>query len=395
MVEQGRDSAVHYGPIAASGSSALRREAWPASDVLQNAILTSTRLPVVATDTSGIVRFFNVGAELMLGYSEGEILNRLPTMLAPDFQALAGNAARGLEDCYESTLIHKNRTRIAVAVSITALRDESHAILGYLYILRERSARKQPDVCDSDLLARMSHDMRTPLSAILGFAQLMASGTPAPTASQQRNLDLILHAGWELESLIKTTRDLTLLDSDPLALSLDTVALAAVMRDCQALIESQAQRRGVRLTFPLLDTQCFVLADALRLQQLLGSLLSVAIEGSPVDAAIVVECETRSQDWIRIDINETGAEVSTRQRTGDESTSLAGSGIRQLLAKRLVEAMGGTMGAESTVGTGTIFSFELKRMLVPMADRSASPRQESLDIAFKASESSAANTITE
>jgi signal transduction histidine kinase len=232
------------------------------------------------------------------------------------------------------------------------------------------------DTSELDLLARMSHEMRTPLSAILGFAQLMESGTPSPTVAQKRSIDLILQAGWHLEKLINTTRDLALLESGTLSLSLDAVPLGAVMRDCETVIEPQAEIHGVRVIFPVFETPCFVWADGIRLQQVLGHLLSAAIEYSAVDAAVVVDCELRGSEWIRIGINEGGDELSAGRATRIfpardlleiTAPAMDGAGICLLLAKRFVELMGGAIGAESTVGTGRIFSFDLKRMIVPLA----------------------------
>jgi signal transduction histidine kinase len=220
-----------------------------------------------------------------------------------------------------------------------------------------RPLAEPAEFSESDLLASLSHEMRTPLSAILGFAQLMESCTPAPSVSQKRSIDLILQAGWQLEQLINMTRDLVLLQSGALSLSLDPVPLAAVMLDLAAMIEPQAQSRGICVTFPLLESPCFVLADGIRLQQALGSWLSAAIEYSEVDGTIVVDCDTRSSECIRIGISGGG---------GEDAMATPEMRIGVLLARRLIELMGGAIGAERHVGMGKIFSFDLKRLRVPM-----------------------------
>jgi len=228
----------------------------------------------------------------------------------------------------------------------------------------------------SDLLELMSHEIRTPLSAILGFAQLLESGTPALTVAQKRSIDRILQAGWHLEKLIDMTRDLALIESGALALSLEPVSLAAVMLDCQAMIEAQAQTHGVRVTFPLIATPCIVSADRNRLQQALGNLLYAMIEYSGVGGAVVVDCDTLDPERIRIGINDGGDELSTERPTRSfqpfddverEAAAANGAGIGLLLAKRLIELMGGAIGAESNDGNQRVFSFDLKRLLVPIA----------------------------
>jgi len=217
----------------------------------------------------------------------------------------------------------------------------------------------------SDLLARMSHEMRTPLSAILGFAQLMESGSPSPTVSQKRSIDRILQAGWYLEKLMNMTRDLALIESETLSLSLEPVPLAAVMRDVEAMIESHAQMRGVRVTFPLFEAPCSVSADRIRLQDVLGNLLSAAIDYSELGGTVVVTCETHSAEWVRIGFNDGGEGSSVEQST--QSFAMDGTEIGLLLAKRLVGLMGGTFAAQGVDGPRKVFSFYLKRMLVPMA----------------------------
>ena len=243
------------------------------------------------------------------------------------------------------------------------------------------SAPEQTEFAKSDFLARMSHEMRTPLSAILGYAQLMASGGQAPTAAQSRSLNLILQAGWYLEKLIDTTRDLALIEAGSLDLSLERWSLAAIMRDCEATIEPQARARGIRVIFPVFETPCFVLADAARMQQVLGNLLSAAIERSAVGGAVVVDYAVGSSDWVRISISDAIAQ---------QAAVLQDKGICVLLAQRLVELMGGAFGADADAAPGRVSWFALKRLQVPAAATHGATHSH---IAFNASDTSAANAI--
>jgi len=249
---------------------------------------------------------------------------------------------------------------------------------------------EKPEPSQSDFLARMSHEMRTPLSAVLGYAQLMGSPAQAPTAAQRRSLQLILEAGWYLEKLINTTRDLALIDAGKLPLSLERLSLATIMRDCQALLESQMRARGVRVIFPLLDTPCFVMADAIRLQEALGNLLSAALECVAAGGVLVVDCvpgisagsAARGSDCIRIAITDAVAR---------EAPVVRDHGICVLLAKRLIALMGGTIGVQSAVVPGELFSFVLKRMELPVAaERDATHPP----VSFTAADASAVNVIT-
>ena len=109
------------------------------------------------------------------------------------------------------------------------------------------------NLAKSDFLSSMSHELRTPLNAILGFAQLMETGSPPPTPAQKRNVDQILKAGWYLLELINEILDLALIESGKVTLSAEPVSLVEVMLECRAMIEPQAQKRGIGMTFPRFD----------------------------------------------------------------------------------------------------------------------------------------------
>jgi PAS domain S-box-containing protein len=132
---------------------------------LQSAIFNSANFSCIATDAKGVIQIFNVGAERMLGYTTAEVVNRITpaelhdsqevvarasalslefaTAIAPGFEALVFKAARGIEDIYELTKIRKDGSRFPAVVSVTALRDASGAIIGYLLIGTDNTARRQ------------------------------------------------------------------------------------------------------------------------------------------------------------------------------------------------------------------------------------------------------------
>src|SRR6267154_5980104 len=132
---------------------------------LQSAIFNSANFSSIATDAKGVIQIFNVGAERMLGYAAEEVVNKitpadisdpqeviaraqalsleLGTPIAPGFEALVFKASRGIEDIYELTYICKDGSRFPASVSITALRDAHGAIIGYLLIGTDNTARKR------------------------------------------------------------------------------------------------------------------------------------------------------------------------------------------------------------------------------------------------------------
>jgi CheY-like chemotaxis protein len=220
----------------------------------------------------------------------------------------------------------------------------------------------------SDFLSSMSHELRSPLNAILGFAQLMESEVPAPTPAQAESIAQILQAGWHLLKLINEILDLAKVESGQVPLSEEPVSLAEVMLESQAMIEPQAQQRGITLTFPRFDIPAFVHADRTRVKQVLINLLSNAVKYNHEHGTVDVRCASDAPGRIRISIKDSGAGLPPDQiaqlfqpfnRLGQEAGVVEGTGIGLVVAKRLVELMGGTIGVESTVGAGSVFWFEL------------------------------------
>ncbi len=414
----GNIPAVADAASRADGITEVRRqEALLKTGALQNAILTSANFSIIATDEKGIIQLFNVGAERMLGYLAAEVVNKispsdihdpqevmaraqalsqeLATTIEPGFQALAFKASRGIEDSYELTYIRKDGSRFPAIVSITALRDDYGDVIGYLLIGADNSVRKQVELelhnamavaekanlAKSDFLSSMSHELRTPLSAILGFAQLMESGAPPPTVTQKRSIDQILKAGWYLLDLINEILDLALIESGKLSLSLEPISLAEVVRECQTMIEPQAQQRGIGVAFPQFEVPYFVNADRTRLKQILINLLSNAIKYNTVGGSVVVDCLVSTAGRIRIRVKDTGEGLSSTNlaqlfqpfnRLGQEANVEEGTGIGLVVAKRLVEWMGGSIGVESAVGKGSVFWFELNLTAAPQVAADAS-----------------------
>jgi signal transduction histidine kinase/AmiR/NasT family two-component response regulator len=407
-----------------TGITELRRqEALLKTGALQHAILTSANFSIIATDEKGIIQLFNVGAERMLGYQAADVVNKicpsdihdpqevtaraealsveLATTITPGFEALAFKASRGIEDTYELTYICKDGSRFPALVSITALRDDYDDLIGYLLIGADNSVRKRVEqelkrakataeranLAKSDFLSSMSHELRTPLSAILGFAQLIESGSPPPTVSQKRSVDQILKAGWYLLELINEVLDLALIESGKLSLSLEPISLTEVMQECRAMIEPQAKKRGIDITFPRFESPYFVKADRTRMKQVLINLLSNAIKYNRVDGTVVVELIACTPGRIRVCVSDTGKGLTTDQigqlfqpfnRLGQEANVEEGTGIGLVVCKRLIEWMGGVIGVESTIGKGSMFWIEMDLTAAP---KTTAPTAEDAGIA--------------
>jgi len=168
MPQEDKDSIIVDDVGKAEGITEVRRqEALLKTGALQDAILNSANFSSIATDEKGVIQIFNVGAERMLGYTAADVMNKitpadisdpqevvarakalsseLGTKITPGFEALVFKASRGIEDIYELTYIRKDGSRFPAVVSVTALRDDRGAIIGYLLIGTDNTARKQAE----------------------------------------------------------------------------------------------------------------------------------------------------------------------------------------------------------------------------------------------------------
>jgi PAS domain S-box-containing protein len=282
---------------------------------------------------------------------------------------------------YNATTFYDRNRRLqgvfAAARDVTERKRLDHVLLEKnLELESARAVAEKANLAKSEFLSSMSHELRSPLNAILGFAQLLESEVPPATPSQKASIDQILHAGWYLLELINEILDLAVVESGKLSMSVEPVSVAEVMLECQAMIEPQGQKHGNRLTFPRLELPQFVLADRIRLKQVLINLLSNAIKYSQPGGAVVVECAPGTPDrpLTRISVRDSGAGLPPEKlaqlfqpfnRLGRESSSEEGTGIGLVMSKILVEMMGGSIGVESTVGVGSVFWFELDSTPAP------------------------------
>ena len=297
---------------------------------------------------------------------------------------------------YPLTIRHRDGRLTDVLYNASLYKDSGGAVLGVFAAARDITARKRVEaeqkrldqalretnlelqgakveaeranLAKSDFLSSMSHELRSPLNAILGFAQLMNSESPPPTQGQKESILQILQAGWYLLELINEILDLAQIESGKFSLSLEPLSLDEVLVDCQAMIEPQARKSGIRVSFPKPELPLFVSADRTRVKQIFINLLSNAIKYNRVGGLVNVSCCPRPQDRVRVSFQDTGEGLTPDElaqlfqpfnRLGQEAGVEEGTGIGLVVSKQLVELMGGSIGVESTVGVGSMFWIEL------------------------------------
>jgi PAS domain S-box-containing protein len=344
------------------------------------------------------VKSWNAGAQRIQGYSTKEIIGQHNSRFFSQEDVDIDKPERALKEAAAMGRSEDNGWRVRkdgstfwANVIMTAIRDSGGALRGYATLERDMTERRRVEAelnaakaaaeaanqAKSEFLSSMSHELRTPLNAILGFAQLMESDDPAPSPAQKVSIDQILQAGWYLLALINEVLDLSLIESGKLSFSNEKMSLPEVLTDCRAMMEPLALKRGITMEFPDFDEPCFVMADRTRVRQILVNLLSNAIKYNRPNGTIKVKCVVRAEGYLRVCVTDTGMGLTQNKlkqlfqpfnRLGQESGSEQGTGIGLVVTKRLVEVMKGTIGVESTVGSGTQFWIDLVRTSPPRHD---------------------------
>ncbi|MGA3075233.1 MAG: PAS domain S-box protein [Bryobacteraceae bacterium] len=356
---------------------------------------------LMTTDPAGIITDVNKQMEALTGSTRDELIGAPFKNYFTDPARAEAGIKQVLRDKkitnYELTACARDGKTTVVSYNATTFYDRDRKLQGVFAAARDvterklldhaideqnvelkraRAAAEKANLAKSDFLSSMSHELRSPLNAILGFAQLIKSDSPPPTSSQTESIDQILHAGWYLLELINEILDLAQIESGRLALSREPTSLTEVMFECQAMIEPQGQKRGLKMTFPVFDVPCFVDADRTRLKQVLINLLSNAIKYNQPNGTVVVDVDRikGTPERVRVSVKDSGAGLPPDMllqlfqpfnRLGQERSAEEGTGIGLVMSKRLVEMMGGEIGVESTVGFGSVFWFELNSTAAP------------------------------
>ena len=354
---------------------------------------------LTATNPAGIITDANRQMETLTGCTRDELIGAaFKSCFTDPERAEAGikmALREGKVNNFELTVRARDGRQTAVSYNATTFHDRKRRLQGVFAAARDVTESKRLELAlqeqnlllegasaladkanqaKSDFLSSMSHELRTPLNAILGFAQLMETGAPPPTPSQKRNIGQILKAGWYLLELINEILDLSVIEAGKVTLSREPVSLVEVMLECRAMIEPQARERGIRIAFPRFDAPYFVLADRTRVKQILVNLLVNAVKYNHAGGTVTVECGPSPPDAIRISVRDTGAGLAPEQmaqlfqpfnRIGRDGGAEEGTGIGLVVTKRLVELMGGRIGADSTVGAGSVFWVELAAAHAP------------------------------
>ena len=423
--------ALPSGPAAvtAEGIAEVRhQEALLKPGALQSAIFSSANFSSIATDAKGVIQIFNAGAERMLGYASADVTNKITPAdisdpqeliarakalsaefsmpIAPGFEAMVFKASRGIEDIYELTYVRKDGSRFPAVVSVTALHDAHNAIIGYLLIATDNTARKQVEAeqkmimgltrdvterqkaaeaellyarvtMQRELVASVSHELGTPISAILASVEtLLGKGENART--RRRFLRVIENHAKRLADIVKNLLLVAELESGTSKPVPSSIPLAAFLKEFLPGITGLAKKKSVSISTKVVPG-LVLLADRSHLTGIFQNLLDNAIKYNKKNGSIKIMARRNANGYAEVSVRDTGIGIPAAElplvfhqfhrAVNARELRIAGTGLGLYIIKTMVDSNGGRIWVENAKDEGAIFTFTLPSE----RERSSSP----------------------
>jgi signal transduction histidine kinase len=235
----------------------------------------------------------------------------------------------------------------------------------------EKKQAEAASLAKTQFLATMSHELRTPLNAILGFSELLDQGVAGTLSPKQAEyVGYVLTGGRHLLRLVTEVLDLAKVEAGKLDLELERMSLAELAAEVAESLRVGAEERGVQLELLLPEDVPEVMADALRMKQVLYNLVSNALKFTPPGGQVRLQLQA-SRANLELRVSDTGAGIAEDdihrlfrafEQAGAADRRVQGTGLGLVICKQLVELHGGTIAVESLLNRGSTFT-----VLLPIA----------------------------
>ncbi|MET0357071.1 MAG: PAS domain S-box protein [Cellvibrio sp.] len=361
-------------------------------NALREAIFDAASISIVSTNEHGLIKTFNQGAERLLGYSAGEVIDQLTpipfhlteeivarakvltqefgTEITPGFDVLTAKAREGDEDENEWTYVRKDGSHVPVVLSSTTLRSSDGEITGYLGIARDISEIKRIDRMKNEFISTVSHELRTPLTAISGALGIIVNGAAGAIPDTATKMLNIAHKNsLRLIHLVNDLLDMEKLSAGKMYFDLKSQPIVPIISqsiDANAAYAAQYQVKFILNNFVRDDLR--VTVDFQRLQQVLANYLSNAAKFSPPDETVELRIES-VYNSVRVSVIDKGPGIPEEFRSrifqkfsqadSSDTRQKGGTGLGLAICKEIIERMGGRVGFLSEVGKGSQFYFEI------------------------------------
>ena len=366
---------------------------------------------ILTLDPQGRIVSWNSGAERIKGYTASEAIGRhfscfyTAEDIARDYpnERLRAAAATGqFED--QGWRVRRDGSRFWAEVLMTAVYDQTGCVRGFstvtrniterrqaqLQLVAERERAEKANLAKSAFLAAMSHEIRTPMNAILGMADMLWESPLNP--EQRQYVEVFRRAGVGLLSLINNILDLSKIEAGHLDFERVEFNLEEVIDFVIEITAEKARAKGIVVLSRLLPgVGTSLIGDPMRLRQILINLLGNAVKFTDVGEIMLTagNCESGSPGKIEFSVSDTGIGISPDNidtifedfTQADSSTTrqYGGTGLGLGISRRLVQAMGGSLSAISSVGKGSTFKFAIPFDSAPASTKIFHGPQEKLN----------------
>ncbi len=359
------------------------------SDKKHRALLEQANDAILLIDMDGWLITANRRAERLTGYPRDELMNMHMQQLVPEsmrselLDLHQDVLEKKCDSIHGGVVLRKDGKALPVDVSCAVvefggqrvvqsiLRDNTHRKMMETDLIKAKIMAERANRAKTEFISRISHELRTPLNAILGFAQLMQTDeTPPLAGSHREGINQILNAGWHLLELIEDVLNFSQIETGSLRVEEGSVSAGEVLQECKELLEPLAKERNITLDLLSNSENIMLLADKVRLKEILLNLGSNAIKYNKINGCVSFSALVESGK-VRINISDTGIGIRPEKmqqlfepfdRLGQEDSAIHGSGLGLVIAKRLAELMGGNLGVWSEPGVGSTFWVDLKVM---------------------------------
>jgi PAS domain S-box-containing protein len=344
---------------------------------------------IFALSIDGIVASWNLGAERIKGWKAEEILGQHFSRFYPDetreflpAEMLARARNDGAAED-EGWRVRKDGTSFWANVVITALYDDSGALRGFAKVTRDMTERRRSvealtaareeavaaNLAKSEFLSRTSHELRTPMSAILGFGQLLELDDDELSPRHRESVHQIMKASRHLLSLINDLLDISSIEAGGTDLSIDDIDMSELLEEVHALVSPIVSAAGLRFILNLPAKGTMAAADRRRVTQVILNLVANAAKYNRTGTMVELTCQ-QDENLVRVSVTDDGEGIDANDvprlftpfdRLGQQTRAkVEGTGLGLALSKRLVESMDGQIGFEQRQ-KGACFWFTIKR----------------------------------
>ena len=338
---------------------------------------------IISTDTEDRILSWNLGAEVVFGYSKEEAVGQSLAILLPPGRSTELEEIRnkvrltGVIRSLEVRRIRRDGRIIDASLAVSPIRDKDDNVIGFLHLAKDVTEEKryeqrlkELDKMKSDFVSNVSHELRTPLTSIKGSVDNMLDSIAGPLNEKQtRYLTRIKSNADRLARLINDLLDLSRIEAGKIDLRPTSLSLVTLITEVAESLRPVAADKLINLEILCHDTSVTAWADRDKITQILMNLIGNALKFTPLHGKITLAIERNDSEWVQVSVTDTGPGIPLEEinKIFDKFYQIpqvsewkaTGTGLGLAISKALVEMHGGRIWVEGEEGRGSTFSFTL------------------------------------